>query len=33
MVITTILILVWNGIAWIVNSIKNNNCIDIEGEE
>lgn len=30
--VTTILILVWNGIAWIVNSIKNNNYMDIEGE-
>ena len=31
--VTTILILVWNGIAWIVNSIKNNNYMDIEGKE
>ena len=31
--VTTILILVWNGIAWIVNSIKNNNYTDIEGKE
>ena len=32
-VVTTILILVWNGIAWIVNSINNDNYIDIEGKE
>jgi hypothetical protein len=28
-----VIVLVWNGIAWIVNSIKNNNHTDIEGEE
>ena len=28
-----VIVLVWNGIVWIVNSIKNNNYTDIEGEE